>query len=122
MALIDHNMITAIWISIWYMIVNSVIGNILEPCIMGRGLELSPLTIFLSMIFWGWMFGPTGMILSVPLTMGVQFLFDQYEETKWLAFTQRFKTLISVFEALTFYFLYHLACRKNHFLFYHFQR
>jgi len=86
MALIDHNMMTAIWISIWYMIVNTVIGNILEPRIMGRGLELSPLTIFLSMIFWGWMFGPAGMILSVPLTMGVQFLFDQYEETKWLAF------------------------------------
>ena len=86
MALIDHNMMIAIWISIWYMIVNTVIGNILEPRIMGRGLELSPLTIFLSMIFWGWMFGPAGMILSVPLTMGVQFLFDQYEETKWLAF------------------------------------
>lgn len=53
---------------------------------MGRGLELSPLTIFLSMIFWGWMFRPAGMILSVPLIMGVQFLFDQYEETKWFAF------------------------------------
>ena len=63
-----------------------IIGNILEPHIMGRGLGLSSLTIFLSMIFWGWMFGPAGMILSVPLTMGIQFLFDQYEETKWLAF------------------------------------
>ena len=86
MALLDHSMMTAIWIILWYLIVNTVIGNILEPHIMGRGLGLSALTIFLSMIFWGWMFGPAGMILSVPLTMGVQFLFDQYEETKWLAF------------------------------------
>jgi len=86
MALIDHSMMTAIWIATWYMIVNTVIGNILEPHIMGRGLGLSALIIFLSMIFWGWMFGPAGMILSVPLTMGVQFLFDQYEETEWLAF------------------------------------
>ena len=86
MALLDHSMMTAIWIIMWYLIVNTVIGNILEPHIMGRGLGLSALTIFLSMIFWGWMFGPAGMILSVPLTMGVQFLFDQYDETKWLAF------------------------------------
>ncbi len=85
-ALLDHSMMTAIWIAMWYMIVNTVIGNILEPRIMGRGLGLSALTIFISMIFWGWMFGPAGMILSVPLTMGVQFLFDQYDETKWLAF------------------------------------
>lgn len=85
-ALLDHSLMTAIWIAMWYMIVNTVIGNILEPRIMGRGLGLSALTIFISMIFWGWMFGPAGMILSVPLTMGTQFLFDQYEETKWLAF------------------------------------
>ncbi len=86
LALIDHSLMTAVWIAMWYMIVNTVIGNILEPHVMGKGLGLSSLTIFLSMIFWGWMFGPAGMILSVPLTMGIQFLFDQYEETKWLAF------------------------------------
>ncbi|WP_309497257.1 AI-2E family transporter [Sulfurovum sp.] len=86
LALIDHSLMTALWIAMWYIIVNTVIGNILEPHIMGKGLGLSALTIFLSMIFWGWMFGPAGMILSVPLTMGLQFIFDQYDETKWLAF------------------------------------
>ena len=86
LALIDQSMMTAVWIAMWYMIVNTVIGNMLEPHIMGKGLGLSSLTVFLSMIFWGWMFGPAGMILSVPLTMGMQFLFDQYEETKWFAF------------------------------------
>jgi len=86
LALIDHSLMTAVWIAMWYVIANTVVGNILEPHIMGKGLGLSALTIFLSMIFWGWMFGPAGMILSVPLTMGMQFLFDQYDETKWLAF------------------------------------
>jgi len=38
------------------------------------------------MTFWGWMFGPAGMILSVPLSMGFQFLMLQYEETEWLGF------------------------------------
>ena len=52
MALIDHSLMTAIWISMWYLIVNTVIGNILEPHIMGRGLGLSALTIFLSMILF----------------------------------------------------------------------
>ncbi len=38
------------------------------------------------MTLWGWVLGPTGMILSVPLTMVMQFLFTQYEETEWIAF------------------------------------
>jgi predicted PurR-regulated permease PerM len=85
MALIDQTAMTALWVAVWYMVINTVVGNILEPRIMGKGLGLSPLVIFLSMTFWGWIFGPAGMILSVPLTMVVQFLFDQYRETQWIA-------------------------------------
>lgn len=85
MALIDQTMMTALWVTIWYVVINTVVGNILEPRIMGKGLGLSALVIFLSMTFWGWVFGPAGMILSVPLTMVMQFLFEQYRETKWIA-------------------------------------
>ena len=85
MAWIDQSAMTALWVAIWYMVINTVVGNILEPRIMGKGLGLSALVIFLSMTFWGWIFGPAGMILSVPLTMVMQFLFDQYRETKWIA-------------------------------------
>lgn len=86
MALVTQDPMTTVWVTLWYVIINMVVGNILEPKIMGKGLGLSALVIFLSMTFWGWVFGPAGMILSVPLTMGMQFLFDQYEETKWVAF------------------------------------
>ena len=86
MALLDQGIMTALWVLAWYIIVNTVIGNVLEPRIMGKGLGLSALVIFLSMTFWGWIFGPAGMILSVPLTMSMQFLFSRYEETKWIAF------------------------------------
>jgi len=85
MAGIDHGPGTALWVASWYAVINMVIGNILEPKIMGKGLGLSALVIFLSMTFWGWVFGPAGMILSVPLTMVFQFMFQQYDETRWVA-------------------------------------
>jgi len=85
LALLDYGLMTTVWVAMWYLIINMVIGNILEPKIMGKGLGLSALVIFLSMTFWGWIFGPTGMILSVPLTMIIQYLFDQYKETQWIA-------------------------------------
>ena len=85
LAMIDQSMMTALWVTLWYITINMVIGNILEPRIMGKGLGLSALVIFLSMTFWGWVMGPTGMILSVPLTMALQFFFAQYKETEWIA-------------------------------------
>ena len=84
-AMIEYGIGTTLWVALWYIIINMVVGNILEPKIMGKGLGLSALVILLSMTFWGWVFGPTGMILSVPLTMIVQYMFEQYRQTQWIA-------------------------------------
>jgi predicted PurR-regulated permease PerM len=85
LAFLEGGVVTALWIAFWYAVINSIIGNIIEPRIMSKGLGLSALVVFLSMTLWGWVLGPTGMILSVPLTMAMQFLFAQYEETEWIA-------------------------------------
>ncbi|MDA9981867.1 AI-2E family transporter [Gammaproteobacteria bacterium] len=68
-----------------YLGVNTIVGNVLEPTIMGQRVGLSVLTVFLSLVFWGWMFGPVGMLLSVPLSMVVKFATESNPQTRWLA-------------------------------------
>ena len=61
------------------------VGNILEPKVMGRGLNLSPLVVLLSLIFWGWVWGIPGMLLSVPLTAALRIAMEQIDSTRTTA-------------------------------------
>ncbi len=75
----------ALWTAAGYLAINVLFGNALEPRFMGRGVGLSPLVVFLSLIFWGWVLGPVGMFLSVPLTITARIALAASDETRWAA-------------------------------------
>ena len=75
---------TTIWVIVLYVVINISISNILEPKLMGKELGLSPLIIFFSLIFWGYILGIVGMFLAVPITMTLKIAFDSNTSTHWL--------------------------------------
>jgi len=82
LAFIQLGIFEGIATSIVYLIVNSLIGSIIEPPLMGRNLGLSPLIVFVSLLFWGYILGPVGMLIAAPLTMILKIIFDNREQTK----------------------------------------
>jgi AI-2 transport protein TqsA len=85
LALIQLGPLSATGITVAYIVINILIGSVIEPKVMGKGLGLSTLVVFLSLIFWGWLLGPVGMLLSIPLTIMVKIALASQPNTKWVA-------------------------------------
>jgi AI-2 transport protein TqsA len=84
-ALLQFGVSRAILVALGFLAVNITIGNLIEPNVMGRRLGLSPLVVVLSLLFWGWVLGPVGMFLSVPLTVIVKIMLENTDDFRWLA-------------------------------------
>lgn len=69
----------AIGLGAVFLVVNMAIGNFLDPIVIGRELRLSPLIVLMSLVFWGWVWGPVGMFLAVPLTIVVRIVLEHTE-------------------------------------------
>jgi predicted PurR-regulated permease PerM len=83
LSLVQLGLPSAIVTTVAYVSINGVIGNLIEPRLMGRSLGLSPLVVLISLIFWGWTLGTVGMLLATPLTILLKITFDNMEETKY---------------------------------------
>jgi AI-2 transport protein TqsA len=68
-----------------YVGVNLVLGNLVEPFVMGRRLGMSTLVIMIALVFWGWVWGAAGMFLAVPLTMAAKIVLEGMDEYRWVA-------------------------------------
>lgn len=84
-ALVQLGLGGALWTLGASVLIHNVLGNFAEPRIMGKGLGLSPLVVFLSLLFWGFTLGMVGMFLSAPFTMAIKIIMEQNEKTRWVA-------------------------------------
>ncbi|MDJ0812067.1 MAG: AI-2E family transporter [Desulfobacterales bacterium] len=85
LAIVQLEMFGVVLVALGYTVVNIAIGSIIEPRLFGREIGISTLVVFLSLVFWGYVLGPVGMLFSVPLTMIVKIAMEGSEETRWLA-------------------------------------
>jgi AI-2 transport protein TqsA len=85
LALLIAGLPNALLVAGGYLVINNFLGNFLEPILVGRRFGISTLVVVMSVLFWGWVWGPLGMLLAVPLTMMLKVMLDGSEEFRWIA-------------------------------------
>lgn len=82
---VDQGVTQFLILGFGYLIINNVISNLIEPIFLGKGLGLSPLVVFLSLLFWGYVWGPAGMLVSIPLAMLLKIVFEHSDDFHWVS-------------------------------------
>ena len=85
LAIVQFGVARGVAVAVGYVVLNITFGNVVEPTLLGRRLGLSVLVVFLSLVFWGWVWGPMGMLLAVPLTMTLKIAFENTTDLRWIA-------------------------------------
>jgi AI-2 transport protein TqsA len=84
LALLVAGVPNAILVAGGYLLINNFLGNFLEPMLVGRRFGISTLVVVVSVAFWGWLWGPLGMLLAVPLTMVLKVILESSDEFRWI--------------------------------------
>ncbi|MCY4187757.1 MAG: AI-2E family transporter [Bryobacterales bacterium] len=85
MAIVQYGGGTALIVALGYFAINFIIGGVIEPQFMADGVGLSPIVVFMSLVVWGFLLGPVGMLLSTPLTISVKIALQGYRDASWIA-------------------------------------
>ncbi len=85
LALLEFGIARALIVVIGFIVINFIVDNVIKPRFVGESLDLSPAVVVLSLVFWGWLLGPVGALLAVPLSITARFLFEGVPELRWIA-------------------------------------
>ena len=66
-------------------VVQVILGNFIEPMLMGKGSNLGPVAVVISLAFWGMIWGIVGMVLAIPITSIFVIILSQYQSTRFIA-------------------------------------
>jgi predicted PurR-regulated permease PerM len=75
----------AISMGLFFIVINTIAESYIFPKLTGKGLQMSVFVVFVSLFVWGWIIGPTGFLIGVPLTLIVIKYLENFDETRWLA-------------------------------------
>ncbi len=84
LALFIDGVPNAVLVAGGYLLINNFLGNFVEPMLVGRRFGISTLVVVVSVVFWGWLWGPLGMLLAVPLTMVLKVILEGSDEFRWI--------------------------------------
>ena len=76
---------TAVWLLIILIVVQNLMGTLIEPRVAGKRLNLSPLIVLISVMFWGWLWGSVGMLLSIPILATIHIILKNTSATRGVA-------------------------------------
>lgn len=84
-ALMDQGPAAAVSVGVAYLVLNMVVGNLIEPRMLGTRLGMSPFVVLVGMLFWGWLWGPLGALLSVPILAATKIVLENIPDLAWIA-------------------------------------
>jgi AI-2 transport protein TqsA len=84
-ALVVHGVGSAVGVAVGYALINFCLDSLVQPMLMGRRFGISGLVVVVSVVFWGWLWGPVGMFLAVPLTMMMKVFLENTDEFEWIS-------------------------------------
>jgi predicted PurR-regulated permease PerM len=85
LALVEFGFGRALAVLVGYVLVNNIVDNVIKPRFVAESVDLSPIVVVTSLLFWGWLLGPLGALVAVPLSIAVKFFLGSFDESRWLA-------------------------------------